>query len=204
MKEEKNIKKYDEKDAKRIALGMITLQDGKDALLKEMTEKILPGCLSTDKQEQENSLLQVKEKGLAILRIFESESHVGLMETFNDEYRTLSREMCQTMIREFVCVNEAESALVELIVNAYIRVIDNSRRLNNELECKNITPNRNVYIANLSKQLDRANRQFLSALMTLQQLKTPQIEMNIKTTNAYVSHNQQINLTEKKDEIIKP
>jgi hypothetical protein len=204
MKSIKKVKKYDEKDAKRIALSMITLQGDKDTLLKQMTEKILPGCLSNDEKVKDGALVQLKEKGTAVMRIFESESHIGLMETFSEQYRMLSRELSQVMIQEFSCATEAEKALVTLMVNAYIRVLDNSRRLNNELECKNITPNRNVYIANLSKQVDRANRQYLSALMTLHQLKTPQIEMNIKTTNAYVSQNQQINLTEKKDEIIRP
>ena len=56
-----------------------------------------------------------------------------------------------------------------------------------------ITENRTKYLAMLSKQIDRANRQFLSALTTLKQLKTPSIEMNIKTNTAFVSQNQQIN-----------
>jgi hypothetical protein len=88
------------------------------------------------------------------------------------------------------------------MVNAYIRVLDNSRRLNNELNGQNITPNRNIYIANLSKQIDRANRQYISALLTLKQLKSPNVEMNIKTNNAFISNNQQINVN--KNENIKP
>lgn len=111
MKNTKEIKKYDEKDAKRIALSMVTLQGDKDTLLKEMTEKIIPGCLSKNEKEKDDALLQLKEKGIAVMRIFESESHVGLMETFSEQYRMLSLEMCKTMIHEFTCVNEAEKAL---------------------------------------------------------------------------------------------
>jgi uncharacterized protein (DUF736 family) len=123
------------------------------------------------------------------------------MESFTEQYQMLGREMTETMIKEFDCSNEAEKALSELAVNAYIRVIDNSRRLNNQLEATDITHNRNVYIENLSKQIDRANRQYISALMTLKQLKAPQIEMNIKANTAFISNNQQVNVN--KDENIK-
>jgi hypothetical protein len=122
------------------------------------------------------------------------------METFTEKYRMFAREMLKTMIVELNCSNETERALAELAVNAYVRVIDNSRRLNNEYESREITPNRNVYIANLSKQIDRANRQYLSAIMTLRQLKSPTVEMTIKANTAFVSHNQQVNV--QKDESI--
>ena len=46
----------------------------------------------------------------------------------------------------------------------------------------------------LSKERDRAHRQYLSTIMTLKQLKAPAIEMNIKAKTAFVSQNQQINV----------
>ncbi len=181
-------------------LEILRFPDDKKSLLKELTEEIIPK-FSVDKNDAELNK-KFGDKSMLLMRIFENESHVSLMESFEERYRMLSREMTKTMIKEFNCINEIEKSLAELTVNAYIRVLDNSRRLNNELECRDITPNKNVYIANLSKQLDRAHRQYLSSLMTLQQIKSPKIEMNIKTNTAYISNNQQINVN--KDENINP
>jgi len=193
-KEIKEIKKYDPEEYKKNALSVITFPDTKDSLLKELVQDIIPKYIDTESKEKEDVQKRFTEKSILLLRIFENESHVGLMESFTDKYQMTVREMSKTMISEFNCSNEAEKALVGLIVNAYMRVLDNSRRLDNELEGRNITHERNVYIANLSKQIDRANRQFISALLTLKQLKAPTIEMNIKANTAFVSNHQQINV----------
>lgn len=194
MKKAKELKTYNSEEAKKKILSTVGFPNNKDMLLKELTEDIVPKLSSSTGPEDDLVFKRFSEKSLLYLRIYENESHVGLMESFEERYRMLSNEMSQTMIKEFDCSNEIEKSLVGLIVNAYIRVIDNSRRLNNELECREITPNKNIYIANLSKQIDRANRQFISNLMTLKQLKTPHIEMNIRANTAFVSNNQQVNV----------
>jgi hypothetical protein len=200
MKNKKEIKKYDPEETKRVIMSCITFPDNKDSLIKELKEKIIPIITKDDHPDNKEFTKKFHEKGMLLMRMFENESHVAIMESLDENYRMLSKEMCAQMMKEFDCQNEVEKSLVELIVNAFIRVLDNSRRLNNELNCRDITPNRNIYIANLSKQIDRANRQYISALLTLKQLKTPQIEMNIKTNNAFISNNQQINVN--KDENI--
>lgn len=196
------IKKYDPEETKKILLSQLSFPGSKQNLLKEFSDVLLPACNRGSKKERISASSELCKRSIELLRLFEGESHVGLMETFEERYRMLSSEMTTAMIYEFNCANEAEKALAELIVNAYIRVIDNSRRLNNELETREITSNRNIYIANLSKQIDRANRQFISALLVLKQVKSPQIEMNIKANNAFVSSNQQFNISN--DETIKP
>jgi len=201
MKKETDIKKYNPKESKEEFFSSTYFPDSSNALLKELTQDIIPKCSDPKHPEHELAKKKFGDKSLLLFRIFENDSHVGLMESFDERYRMFSSEMSKTMISEFNCSNEAEKALVELIVNAYIRVIDNSRRLNNELEGKNITHNRNVYIGNLSKQVDRANRQFLNALIALKQLKEPQLNIKVKTDNAYFAQNQQIN---NKEESLKP
>ena len=46
----------------------------------------------------------------------------------------------------------------------------------------------------ISKELDRANRQFITALTTLKQIKAPSLEINVKTKAAFVAQNQQLNV----------
>lgn len=198
MENKKEVKKYDPDETKKRVLSAAILKGNKDSLLKELGEEILPACASNNKKERHGALLRFSDKSMELFRMFENESHVGLMETFEERYRMPSAEMTKTMIQEFGCSSEAEKALAEVIVNAYMRVIDNSRRLNNDLGSPGtaITKNKTKYLSMLSIQLDRANRQFLNALITLKQLKSPTIEMNIKTRNTFVAQNQQINTSQ--------
>jgi len=201
MENQKEIKKYSSEEAKKRIFAVSRFPNDRDSLLRELDQEIIPKYLNSKDKEKEIAQDVFGNKTLLLYRAFENESHVALMESFTENYRMFSKEMADDLIKEFNCTKEYEKALAKLTVNAYIRILDNSRRLNNELESREITPNKNVYIANLSKQVDRANRQFISALMTLKQLKAPQIEMNIKTNTAFISNNQQVNLN--KDENIK-
>jgi hypothetical protein len=190
------VKQLSNDEVRSFVLSSVIIPCDIDSMLKEMGSMIIPKY-----KEGVTSIDTVIEKSLEILRGLELDSHVGLMETVDEKYRALVKELSSKIIKEYSCQTTIEKALAEQIANAHVRIIDNSRRLNNEFNCRNITLNRNNYISNLSKQLDRAHRQFDSAVFALKQLKQPQIEVNVKATNAFVSNNQLINVT-KKDEII--
>jgi hypothetical protein len=110
------------------------------------------------------------------------------------------KELAKQIIKDYGCATGIEKALASDIAHSYIKTLDNSRRLNNEFNCENLTKTRNEYISILSKQTDRAHRQFLSGLMILKQLKAPAIELNIRANTAFVSQNQQINVDKKINE----
>ncbi len=48
------------------------------------------------------------------------------------------------------------------------------------------------YLSVLSKELDRANRQYISALQTLYSLKQPPLSVSLKTDTAYLANQQVI------------
>lgn len=56
-----------------------------------------------------------------------------------------------------------------------------------------ISENHRGYYSILSKELDRANRHFLSAYQTLIYLKQPPLKVQVKTTNAFIAQAQQFN-----------
>jgi hypothetical protein len=66
-----------------------------------------------------------------------------------------------------------------------------------------LSDERTRYLAMLWKELDRANRHYLTSLNTLLEMKKPQMSINVKTKNAYFSQNQQINNNNQEDENIK-
>ena len=184
-------KTYTPEQVTKFVKNTLALQGDESVLMKKMAEELLPKFKAGEKSDELSK--KIGDTALELMRMRESDYHCNLMETFRGQYRSLTKIMTEQTIEEYDCQTEIEKSLASVIVGAYVRYIDNSRRLNNELECENITRNRNVYIANLSKQVDRAQRQYLSAVMTLKQIKAPTIEMNIKAQTAFISQNQQIN-----------
>jgi len=51
----------------------------------------------------------------------------------------------------------------------------------------------NNFLSIMSKDVDRANRHFITALETLKQFKQPQLKVNVKTKNAFIAEKQQFN-----------
>jgi hypothetical protein len=129
------------------------------------------------------------EIGLKILRTLENDSHCAMMESFNENNRIPVFEMTNDLIKELNCTTEIEKSLASTVVMSYMRFLDNSRRLNNEYETGQISDLRNKYIDNLSKQIDRAYRQYITSLVTLQQIKAPKLELTVKTKNAFIGQN---------------
>ena len=59
------------------------------------------------------------------------------------------------------------------------------------------------YLGELSKELDRQNRTYLTAINTLMEIKNPQMTINLNSENTFLGKNQQFNNNETKNENIK-
>jgi hypothetical protein len=198
--EQKIVKKYSVEEVKDIIFNKSCTSGDLHFLYDQLGKEILPKHLDGTEKDKEEIRDKFQEKITEVMMILETETHIGVMGTFNSDYREMSKELCNQIIKENGCNSSVEKTLTEIIVNSFIRVLDNSYRLNSELNCREITHERNIYIQILSKQVDRANRQYLSALMTLKQLKAPTIEMNIRTNTAFIAQNQQINASDKNND----
>lgn len=188
-------------------LQTYTTQDVKDAVFKMTTTgSVEPalnrlgkgGLLSKYRNGSRKEQQQIEEEALkevsAVMYGFEAETHIALMEGFIERYQGGAKEMCKQFIRDFDCKNSVEKILAETATIAFMRYLDTSRRFNGCLTAnENITPNLTGFLTMLSKQMDRSHRQYLTTIATLKQLKSPNIEMNIRTKNTFVAQNQQIN-----------
>ncbi|OGN15128.1 MAG: hypothetical protein A3B99_01955 [Candidatus Yanofskybacteria bacterium RIFCSPHIGHO2_02_FULL_44_12b] len=202
----KELQKYTPEETRKTVLEAFIPDGDLKNNLKTLGDNLLPKLLHGSEKEGKEASEKYTEKVLEIMIALESDTHAGLMETFYSQYRGLAKELSIQIIKDYNATTSAEMALAEVITNAYIRIIDNSRRLNIELggPGQPINEIRTKYLTMLSKQIDRANRQFLNSLMTLKQLKAPMIEMNIKTNTAFVSQNQQINVPQTNSETNEP
>lgn len=202
--EKKELKKYTPEEARSRVLGGF-FADGADLnrALQEFGNDIFPKLLHGNEADQKEVRKTLDKKVTEVMMTLEIDSHWGLMGAFNNRYWGMARELSSQIIKEYNCTTHVEKMLAEVIVNSFIRTLDASKGLTEGSLTLggSITEIRTRYIAVLSKQLDRANRQFLTSLMTLKQLKAPTIEMNIKANTAFVSQNQQINAPQQSNEI---
>jgi len=121
------------------------------------------------------------------------ETHYPLAETVKDSYRPLVIEVARQIEKEYDCRTPSEKILAETIAGAHIRIINYSRKLNALTDEGYLTAERNGYGNMLSKEIDRAQRHLISALVILKEVKNPTIELNVKAKTAFVAQNQQIN-----------
>lgn len=127
-------------------------------------------------------------------------THLPIAETVREEYRIFLVEMARSIEAEYDCKTPSEKALAETIASSYVRVIQFSRELTLCTKEKSLSQEKNGYYAMVSKEVDRANRHFTTALMTLKQLKSPTLEVNVKAKNAFIGQNQQFNASTSQNE----
>lgn len=199
--EKKVLKKIPVEEVKDIVMTIAKAQGGLSSNIKKLSEDILPKFFHGTEEEKKGMETKIEKMIPETMMALSPESHWDLIESFNPNYRGLVVELAEQIIKEYDCKIHSEKVLASLVANAYVRVIDNSRRFNDCAEAgQHIHDGRTRHLAMLSKQIDRANRQFLSALMALKQIKSPTIEMNIKTKNTFIAQNQQINANPENNE----
>lgn len=124
------------------------------------------------------------------MTIFEFENSGLLATAVLDEYRTFASTLTQNLQKEFACINESEKSLAHIVSLNYVRVFEIQTKITNYLRRGDVTSIGVGYLNLLSKELDRAERHYLTSLQTLRMLKMPQLEVNIKTQNAFVGNSQ--------------
>lgn len=134
-----------------------------------------------------------------------SKSHIPLAET-QEEWviRTSIVELTNNLIEEYNCNTTLEKSLCETIGNSYWKIMQISKKITCVmLAWEYISNERTKYLSMLWLEQDRANRNYLTLLNTLLEIKKPQMNINIKTKNAYIGQNQQFNNNDPKNENIK-
>jgi len=116
------------------------------------------------------------------------------------EYKIMATSLCNDLIREYDCKTPSEKATAQIIANAYIRIMKYSRRLDAFNDIDYLSFEKNGFYSMISRELDRAERQYISALGILRQMKQPQMQVNIKTNTAFIADKQQLNLNNQTNE----
>ena len=178
--------------------------------LRELLSKPIYGIeAQLDKRIAEggSSKDSAAEQDISIASLFSLDNFYSLRELVSNWDKGRAAEFGIQLYKEYNCQTASEKALAQTVVIAFEHVLDLSRRLhimmdNTSVQVMDIKtyPFLLKRMQIIGLELDRANRQFLTALQTLKQIKAPQIEVNVKTKTAFVAQNQQFNVGNKSDE----
>jgi hypothetical protein len=127
------------------------------------------------------------------------ENDYTLVETVNEKYRGMAIELRRQLIKDFDCKTYAEKVLVDSVVSGYMRTIQRAKSFNNISHDDYLSGYKNQYMATMSKELDRAQRQLMAAYQMLVNLKRPPLTVQVKAKTAFVAQNQQLNMTQPDD-----
>lgn len=194
-KKNKSLSKlYTQLEAKEFIDNELLFEFDSKSIVKKMTNEL------NDDSFKCGNIASNTHKGLEqYLKLNSLNNHLLLTKSCNEDYQPLIVQFSKDLIEEYQCTTSSEKALVHTIAIAYYRILNCSRLYNNEMNTKSISRERTELIKSHGKELDRANRQFISALETLKLIKQPAIKINLKADNAYLAENQQI-ITNNNDE----
>ncbi len=196
------IRKVSVDTAKDIAIKTMQLCLSAESSIEELAEKQLPYIPSGKKLDD-----KTWENIHTVSRAYGVESGVSLVENTPKEYKLLAFKMKMDIEKEFDCDKIYEKAMVDQIVNAYIRNLSYSWILSTSQKFELYGNARNNYLFFLSKEADRAFQQYISGIEMLRSLKQPRMNLNlsIKSNNAFMAEKQQFNNNQNQaDEINKP
>ncbi|MDX9964258.1 hypothetical protein [Desulfobacter postgatei] len=196
MKQEKNeknlpVKKITQQEAKEIFLEYSKVFADPEIMLKDFILKYMPQLCSKEAGTEE-AIKIMSDLSLAL----SIETGFMLMKSVDKQYNSLALQIRRDLQEEFACKTASEKMLVDLAVNSFIRNLCYSDKMGQTQEY--IGNEYNNYRNYFSKEIDRAHRQFISAIETLKFIKQPSMKVNIKTNNAFVGENQQFNNNQKK------
>lgn len=122
-----------------------------------------------------------------------ADSTMLMARAFDGDDRAYVLALAEQMQAEYGCAGASEKTLANVAAAAHVMYLAYSRRLEAQMNIETITTKRNQYIANLSKQADRAYRQYTKAISLLRSAKQPAVKLNVAAKEVYLAQNQQIN-----------
>ncbi len=187
------IRKYTPEEVRKI-LKRNPVVYSPELLLKELGEDLLPIHFDGTAKEKSKTREILTQKYSQALMATEFDSNMALVYGVPEDYRPMAMQLFREFVEEYECKTSSEKAIVEVMVNSYSKIMVYSRKFLGCVEGgEYLSDARTRYLAMMSKELDRAHRQFNIALMTLKQIKSPVFDINVKAKTAFIAQNQQIN-----------
>lgn len=170
------------------------LRDEVITLLHNTEELYLEKC----KNEIKNGVAEDidKESFVKYLGIIAVEAGITLKNSVNEQNRDSVMAIRRSLVTAMRPQNPAELMLIDLIINAYFRLMMSSKIFSNLIlnDGKIVWGDgREGLLKILDRHIERANKQIAHALTTFRALKQAPVKVNIKADSAYLAQAQQFN-----------
>lgn len=133
---------------------------------------------------------QVESNLFKSLTLLEFDNGILLTTAVPEQYKTFGIDLMRNLQKEYNCLTTSEKATAELVAVNYIRTLEIQRRITAYLAINSLTEVGVKYLAILSKELDRANRHYLTSIQALKNLKQIPFQLTLKTNTAVIGQNQ--------------
>lgn len=144
-------------------------------------------------EERKTALEVVSTKVWDAKFIYGLDNHYPVAETVNKNLQPFVIEMSNNLIAEYDCKTPSEKMLAESVASSYGRYLMYTHNTVGAINIDFLSEVKTAYYTFLGKEADRAHRQFTMSLSLLKQLKAPATQINVKTKNAFIAQNQQLN-----------
>ncbi len=124
------------------------------------------------------------------LTLLEFDNGILLTTTVPEQYKTFGIDLMRNLQKEYNCQTPSEKATAELTAVNYIRTLEIQHRITLYLAMGTLTDSGVKYLAILSKELDRANRHYLTSVQVLKSLKQMPFQFTLKANTAVIGQNQ--------------
>jgi hypothetical protein len=188
-------KHYTPEEARCILENILAVNSDPQVVFDKLAEEVIPKLLNGTEQEKNQAKDEISCRSEEAIMALGLTNHYHLIPTADRQYAALALSMTRQIEKDYDCKTAAEKATAEVITMAYIKMVDSSRMFSDWSENKGALKMRDRigYLEVMSRQTDRACRQFIAGLAILKQMKQPPLEVTIRTKNAFVANNQQIN-----------
>lgn len=185
-----NVTEDDIKTLARIADGIYSGSDFHDLAQVSNTHilpKVRPGKELSAKEQSMLAIKLINRYGLDTLwQLRESVSEADMVV-----------QTAQELVRDYECRTASEKAMAQVAANAFGRILENSRIMRGYGALERVDQLQINFYTMVGKELDRATRQFDTAISNLMRMKTPTLKVNVTAKTAFVANNQQINANQK-------
>ena len=179
-------------ETRRILKEDLMSENDPRQLIKKFRTEILPTYLAKKKRTKAD-LMKFSEIADKAMMALGPDTHLPLLLTVRENYQPLILELVRRIEKEYDCQSVSEVMLAEVVATSHARALDLSNRFTNLYNLEFLSHEQNGYYGLMGKEIDRAHRRMMHALSLLRQMRQPSVEVNIKTKNAFVAQNQQIN-----------
>lgn len=179
------------RDIEKIRNELANLKNGDDPIrvLKDAEEKLMS-------MGNGNQGILVDNPVFKAMTLREFENGTLLTTIVPSMFATIGIDLMRKIQKEYACVSESEKSIAELASASFVRALDAQGRIKRYLDGGELTGIGVQYLAVMSKELDRANRHYLSAIQTLRSLRQPPMQLNIRTNTAVIGQNQIVQTNE--------